>query len=72
LGAYFRHVDDALSVRKDCIFNTRITTGLFNPSDGKWTVQTEIGIKVAVKYLIPAIGLTAQQYVPGWNGFEGF
>ncbi|KAJ5368743.1 uncharacterized protein N7496_008503 [Penicillium cataractarum] len=72
LGAYFRHVDDVLSVRKDCIFNARITAGHFNPIDGKWTVQTENGITVVAKYFVPAIGFTAQQYVPDWKGLEDF
>ncbi|KAF7184598.1 hypothetical protein CNMCM7691_005782 [Aspergillus felis] len=72
LGAYFRHVDEVLSVRKDCIFNARITAAHFNPSDGKWTVQTENGIRAVAKYFIPAIGFTTQQYVPDWKGLEGF
>jgi cation diffusion facilitator CzcD-associated flavoprotein CzcO len=59
-------------VRKDCIFNARITAAHFNPSDGKWTVQTENGITAVAKYFIPAIGSTAQQYVPDWKGLEDF
>lgn len=72
LGAYFRYVDEVLSVKKDCIFNARITAAHFNPSDGKWTVQTENGITAVAKYFIPAIGFTAQQYVPNWPGLEDF
>jgi cation diffusion facilitator CzcD-associated flavoprotein CzcO len=72
LGAYFRHVDEVLSVRRDCIFNARITAAQFNPSDGKWTVQTENGITVVAKYFIPVIGFTAQQYVSDWKGLEDF
>ncbi|GIJ89504.1 hypothetical protein Asppvi_008446 [Aspergillus pseudoviridinutans] len=73
LGAYFRHVDEVLSVRKDCIFNARITAcGPFQSSDGKWTVQTENGIRAVAKYFIPAIGFTTQQYIPDWKGLEDF
>ncbi|GLI76997.1 hypothetical protein PoHVEF18_005279 [Penicillium ochrochloron] len=72
LGAYFRHVDEVLSVRKDCIFDARITAAQFHPGEGKWTVQTESGVTVVAKHFIPAIGFTAKQYVPDWKGLGDF
>ncbi|KAJ5678514.1 uncharacterized protein N7477_004147, partial [Penicillium maclennaniae] len=56
LQAYFHHVDQVLSVKKDCIFSSR----------------TEDGKLVRAKYFIPAIDFAEQQWVPPWKGLACF
>ena len=72
LEAYFNHIDKVLSIRKDCIFHSRVTGASFNPTDSKWTIETHNGKTVVAKYFIPAIGFTAQPYVPPWKGLDSF
>lgn len=72
LQAYFNHVDQVLSIKKDCIFNSRVNAASFDPEQARWTIQTEDGKTVRAKYFIPAIGFAEQQYVPPWKGFESF
>ena len=74
IQAYFEYVDDLLSIRKDCIFNTRVTAAHFDPIKARWTVRTDNGqlTNVHAKYFIPAVGGFSKQYVPQWKGIESF
>ena len=69
---YFDHVDKVLSVRKDCIFNSRVTSALFDPATAKWTIQTNDGRTVRAQYFVPAVGFAAKQYIPSWKGIDSF
>ncbi|KAJ5358726.1 uncharacterized protein N7496_011139 [Penicillium cataractarum] len=72
LQAYFKHVDSVLSIKKDCIFNTRVNGASFNPKIAKWIVRTEDGRTAVAKYFIPAIGFAALEHVPDWRGIDSF
>lgn len=72
LQAYFKHVDSVLSIKKDCIFNTRVNGASFNPEIAKWIVRTEDGRTAVAKYFIPAIGFAALEHVPDWRGIDSF
>ncbi|OQD72563.1 hypothetical protein PENDEC_c020G02735 [Penicillium decumbens] len=72
LREYFEHVDRVLSIRKDCIFNSRVIAASFDPDQAKWTIKTEDGKTAVAKYLIPAIGFAEQEYIPPWKGLDSF
>jgi cation diffusion facilitator CzcD-associated flavoprotein CzcO len=72
LQAYFQHVDLVLSIKKDCIFNSRVNAASFDPANAKWTIRTQDGKTVLAKYFIPAVGFAAQQYVPPWKGLDSY
>jgi cation diffusion facilitator CzcD-associated flavoprotein CzcO len=72
LKAYFDHVDQVLSIKKDCIFNSRVNAASFSPQEARWTVHTEDGKTLRAKYFIPAIGFAEQHYVPPWKGLDLF
>ncbi|CAL5869908.1 uncharacterized protein PFLUO_LOCUS4141 [Penicillium psychrofluorescens] len=72
LQAYFRHVDQVLSVRQDCLFDSRVNEAHFNKASSRWTIQTDDGKTVIAKYLIPAVGFADKQYVPAWKGLDSF
>lgn len=69
---YFDHVDKVLSVRKDCIFNSRVTSASFDPATARWTIQTNDGRKVTAQYFVPAVGFAAKQHIPSWKGLDSF
>lgn len=72
LQAYFQHVDQVLSIKKDCIFNTRVNAASFDPETAKWTIRTEDGKTAVAKYFVPAIGFAAQEHIPDWKGIDSF
>ncbi|OGE51162.1 hypothetical protein PENARI_c014G09269 [Penicillium arizonense] len=71
LQAYFAHIDQELSISKDCYFNHEVVSAQFLPDERKWAVATR-GRVILAKWLIPAIGFAAKQYVPDWDGLETF
>lgn len=72
LQAYFNHVDQVLSISKDCIFNTRVNAASFDPETAKWTIRTENGMTAVARYFIPAVGFAAQEHIPDWKGLDKF
>ena len=74
IEAFFEQVDELLSIRKGCIFNTRVTAAHFDPTKAHWTVRSDNGqlTDVHAKYFIPAVGGFSKQYLPKWKGIESF
>ncbi|CAG7938922.1 unnamed protein product [Penicillium olsonii] len=70
--AYFDHVDKVLSIRKDCIFNTRVVSASFDSESAKWSIETNGGRKVVAQYFVPAVGFAAKQHIPSWKGLDSF
>jgi cation diffusion facilitator CzcD-associated flavoprotein CzcO len=72
LQEYFAHIDQELSLSKDCFFHSEVVSAQFLPEQQKWVVSTKGGSVTFAKYLIPAIGFAAKQYVPDWKGLDSF
>lgn len=72
IKAYFHHVDRVLGVRKDCLFESRVNEGTFDPSADRWTVRTADGKVATAKYLIVAVGFASKSYLPDWKGLQSF
>ncbi|KAJ5232484.1 hypothetical protein N7468_005440 [Penicillium chermesinum] len=70
--AYFHFVDEVLSISKDCMFDSRVTSATFDTQSSKWFLRTQDGKRVVAKYFIPAVGFAAQPYTPSWKGLELF
>ncbi|KAJ5234858.1 uncharacterized protein N7469_004026 [Penicillium citrinum] len=72
LLAYFRHVDEVLSVRKDCIFNSRVNVAQFDKTTARWTIKTDDKRTIVAKYFLPSVGFASQNYLPTWKGYESY
>lgn len=72
LQDYFYHMDKALSLSKDCFFNSAVISAQFLQGENKWAVQTKDGRVARAKYLIPAVGFATKQYTPDWKGLDSF
>lgn len=72
LLAYFQHVDKALSLSKDCFFNSAVTSAQFLRDENEWLVRTSDNRVVRTKYFIPAVGFASKSYVPDWKGLDSF
>ncbi|KAJ5648366.1 hypothetical protein N7490_004738 [Penicillium lividum] len=72
LQQYFAHIDREFSISKDCFFHHEVISAQFSSNERKWAVTTQNGRVVFAKYLIPAIGFAAKQYVPDWKGLDTF
>lgn len=60
LRAYFAHVDKIVGIKKDCAFNTVVTSAKFDTDGGKWHVQTADGRTTKAKYLVLGTGFVSR------------
>ena len=72
LRAYFDHVDRVLEIRKDVEFETLVNGADYDPSSGKWRVQTEDGRTATCRFLLLAAGFAAKRHFPDWKGLDRF
>ncbi|KAK7722204.1 hypothetical protein SLS64_000737 [Diaporthe eres] len=72
LRAYFDHVDKVIDVKKDCSFNTVVTSGNFDTAEGKWIVKTADGRTSKARFFILGTGFAAKRYIPDWPGIDKF
>ncbi|KAI3398944.1 hypothetical protein diail_8267 [Diaporthe ilicicola] len=72
LRAYFDHVDKVIGVKKDCSFNTVVTSATFDKDAGKWVVKTADGRTSRARFFILGSGFAAKRYVPDWPGIDKF
>lgn len=59
LRAYFDHVDKVIDVKKDCSFNTVVTSGNFDTAEGKWIVKTADGRTSKARFFILGTGFVS-------------
>ena len=72
--AYLQHVAERFDLRRDIVFDTRVTAARFDEATLHWQVDTDRSGSLDARYLISAVGcLSAGQVpeLPGLARFEG-
>lgn len=72
LQAYFQHVDTKLGIKKDTVFNAKVTAADFDETANKWTVYCDTGKTYRAQYLIASTGFAAKRYIPDYDGIDTF
>lgn len=72
LRRYFSYVDKKLDLRKDCLFNTTVTSAIFNTDDKRWHVTMKDSQVFKAKYLLLNTGFAAKRYTPEVKGIDTF
>ncbi|KAK0387427.1 hypothetical protein NLU13_5739 [Sarocladium strictum] len=72
LRAYFKHMAEALDLRKDSVFNARVVKAQIDPSSKRWTLLTDNGIEATSQYVVFATGTTNKPYIPSFPGLDSF
>jgi len=72
LQRYFAHVGNVLNLKKDCIFNTKVTAAEWDKGTSTWTVHCDSGRTFKTWTLIAAIGFAAKRHFPDWPGMDTF
>ncbi|QDQ96267.1 flavin-containing monooxygenase [Tomitella fengzijianii] len=71
---YLHHVADRFDLRRNIVFNTRVTAAHYDETDNTWTVTTDTGTSLTCRFCVFASGsLSAVNYpdIPGREGFAG-
>jgi cyclohexanone monooxygenase len=69
---YVNHVADRFDLRKDVRFGTRVTSAVFDPASGRWTVRTDRDDVVSASFCIMAAGNLSTPRVPDFKGIGDF
>ncbi|THU97077.1 FAD dependent oxidoreductase [Dendrothele bispora CBS 962.96] len=72
LHSYLQYVGEKLDLKKDIVFNTRVTAARFDPDTDRWTVTTEQGTIVRPRFLVLAVGSASKPYIPNLPGLVNF
>ena len=69
---YLSHVADRFDLKRDILFNTRVTAAHYDETAHHWQVRTESGESLVAKFLITAVGCLSTANVPKFEGLESF
>ncbi len=69
---YANHVADKLDLRRDILFDTRVTETRFDETTSQWTVRTDAGDTFTVGFMIMATGCLSAARVPDFKGLGSF
>jgi cyclohexanone monooxygenase len=70
--AYANHVADRFDLRRDIVFDTRVTAATFDEAAKCWRVETDRGDRVAARFCIMAVGCLSAANRPPFKGMEDF
>ncbi|KAF7556962.1 hypothetical protein G7Z17_g1031 [Cylindrodendrum hubeiense] len=69
---YFQFVDKKWDLSKDIIFGTKVSEAVFDAEANEWVVWTDDERVASARFLLPAMGFAAKEYVPDLKGLETF
>jgi cyclohexanone monooxygenase len=70
--AYANHIADRFDLRRDIVFDTRVTKAAFDEAERCWHIETDRGDKVTAQFCIMAVGCLSAPNRPRFKGIEDF
>ena len=70
--SYANHIVDRFDLRRDIVFDTRVTAATWDEDAKRWHVETDRGDKVSAKFCIMAVGCLSAPNRPKFPGIEDF
>jgi cation diffusion facilitator CzcD-associated flavoprotein CzcO len=69
---YLDHCADRFNIRKDTVFESRVTEASYDEATNRWTVRTDNGDTFTARYVIAATGSLSATNIPKFKGLETF
>src|ERR1700748_2499561 len=69
--AYANHIVDRFGLRRDIVFDTRVTATTWDERAKRWQIETDRGDNVSAKFCIMAVGCLSAPNRPKFPGIEG-
>ncbi|MDG2003267.1 MAG: NAD(P)/FAD-dependent oxidoreductase [Novosphingobium sp.] len=69
---YIRHVADRFDLRRNFVFDTRVTGMERNDGTGLWTIETNTGKRYCARFVLLATGPLSAPLDPGISGLDDF
>jgi len=72
LRAYLQHIDKALDLKRDIVFNQEVIDLRWNETENEWVTTTKQGITARSKYIVLCAGPLHRRHVPAFPGLEAY
>ena len=72
LRAYFEHIEQKLEIKKDTVFNTKVTSAIFIEEEDMWLLECDNGRSFKAGHFVASLGFAAKRYFPDWEGYDSF
>ena len=69
---YANHVADRFDLKRDIVFDTRVTNARFDDATAIWRVETDTGRAVSARHCILATGCLSSANLPDFEGRDSF
>lgn len=69
---YLNFVADKFDLRRDIQFDTRVSKAHYNEINGLWEIETETGDRASARFLLTAVGILSEPYIPHFPGADTF
>ena len=69
---YINFVAQKFDLKKDILFNQRVTNANFSENENNWSLLTDDGSKFKAKFLITAVGCLSNANIPNIKGLDSF
>jgi cyclohexanone monooxygenase len=69
---YANHIADRFDLRRDIVFDTRVTAATWDDETKRWRVQTDRGDDVIAQFCIMAVGCLSAPNQPQFTGMSDF
>ena len=69
---YMQHVADRFDLRKDIQFSTTVKSTKYHSSNNHWEIETDKGETFSCQFLITALGILSEPYIPNIKGINDF
>jgi cyclohexanone monooxygenase len=70
--AYANHVADRFDLRREIVFDTRVTAATFDEQKNEWRIETDRGGRVSAQFCIMAVGCLSAPNRPAFEGMSDF
>jgi len=70
--AYANHVADRFDLRREIVFDTRVTAATFDEQKNAWRIETDRGDRVSAQFCIMAVGCLSAPNRPAFEGMSDF
>jgi cyclohexanone monooxygenase len=70
--AYANHVADRFDLRREIVFDTRVTACTFDEQKNAWRIETDRGDRVSAQFCIMAVGCLSAPNRPDFEGMSNF
>ena len=72
LREYFKYIDKRLDIKKDCIFNNKVVSAVWDDDRCLWTITCDTGRVFVARSWTAGTGFSAKRYFPDWEGLDDF